>query len=81
MTSTSTFITFPMGEGEVSINIDEISSFYSHTVATYAYEDRTMVIMKNGERHDCRVKKVDFEKRIMAVVLNQREPGGRPEWV
>ena len=61
------FINLPKGadgKQEVSINVDEIASYENHTVTSYSYQEWTIIILKNGVKHDCQIKKVDFEKKL-----------------
>lgn len=65
------FINLPTGRDgrdEVAINPHEIASYRSHTVVSYSYEDWTEIVLKNGLRHDCRISKREFEKRLLAAM-------------
>lgn len=65
------FINLPTGSDgrdEVSINVTEIASYRGHVVTSYSYVDYTEVILKNGERHDCRISKSKFEDRLRAAI-------------
>jgi hypothetical protein len=59
--------TGPDGRDEVSINVEEIASYRSHVVTSYSYQEWTLVSLKNGTQHDCRITKRDFEKKLREV--------------
>ncbi|NUS01985.1 MAG: hypothetical protein HOV97_05410 [Nonomuraea sp.] len=77
MSKLAAFLTMPTGHDgrdEVSINIEEIASFKGHTKVSYSYEDWTLVTLKNGVQHDCRIKKAEFERRLQALAAGPVRP-------
>lgn len=65
------FINLPTGSDgrdTVSINVEEISSALGHVVTSYSYVDYTLVTLKNGTEHDCRIKHSDFLARLVRAI-------------
>ena len=52
------------GKDRVVILVDEIASYRSHTVVSYSYQTWTLITLKSGKEHDCRVDVPELTKMI-----------------